>query len=326
MSLRIAIQSDPLDEMHPEKETTFLLGLEAQQRGHEVWYFTPNDVVLKDGTVYARAWILNHHTGDTVDDNAYSLGEGAFLDLSELDAILIRQAPPVNQRYLINTYILERIADKVFFANDPRSIRKKNGKLFTAEFPEFVVPYVIGNSLEALREFHDEHPDAILKPLNTFGGAGIVRLRPDSHVEDAFNVFRAEHPWPFMAQRFIPEAVEGDKRIILFDGHPEAAILRVPADPDKPANIRSGASVVPAVITERDKAVCDAVGPVLREMGLFFVGLDMLGDWLTEINVISPGTVKPANDVLGTKLEVNFWDRLEARLSGENAGKTAHSG
>ncbi len=311
MVLKIAIQGDPIRDMHPEKETTFILGLEAELRGHNVKFYRANDLFLEDGKVMANVYDINHQVDPAP---KYIKGGSKLTDLSTFDVILTRQAPPVNQRYLATTYILERIQDKVLFVNRPSSVRNCNAKITTTDYPEFIVPYIISNSLPPLKTFFEKHGDIILKPLNDFGGSGIFRLNKEEEIDSIYSQFRSDYNSHFMAQKYIPKAVEGDKRIIMFDGEPVCSILRVPKDPSKPANISSGATVEAVGITENEKKLCAELSPMLKKEGLFFTGIDLLGGYLTEVNVVSVGTVKAANDIYKINLAEIFWDKVEAKL------------
>lgn len=315
MTLTIALQACPLQNMDPKKETTLLLGAEACKRYDKVYYYTIKDLFLEDGKAYA--WARSVHIDEGDENTLHFTGELEKLDLSVCDVILIRQNPPVNQDYLLTTYILDHLPPTTHLFNNPRSIRNLNGKIFPNEFPEFIVPYAMGSDIKVLMSFLEEHEDVILKPLGGYGGTGIFRIQKGSDAEAIYTKYRAENPGLFVVQKFIPEAIQGDKRIILFDGDPVSALLRVPPAPDVPANISMGAAIEATEITPHEQKLCAQLGPRLKELGLFFVGIDMLGDYLAEINIISPGTVRPANNLYNSTLEVTFWDKVEQKIANE---------
>jgi len=312
MNLRIALFSNPIKNLNPKKDTSLLLCQEAQDRGCQLYHFTPESLFLDGVEPKALGNSINLNIEEV---DYYNTGDKEILNLIDFDVILIRHNPPFDEQYITATYLMEKVAHKVFFANHPTTIRTLDGKVYIIDFPDFITPTLIGENLESLEYFYKKHNDIILKPLNAFGGQGITRIRPEEeNLEDIFNTFKESFPHSYMVQKYIPEAVIGDKRIILFDGEPVSAILRVPSDPDKPANISLGASVEPANLTKREEELCKILGPQLREKGLFFVGVDMLGDYLTEINMISPGTILSANKAHNINLEKIFWDKLEQKI------------
>lgn len=313
MSLKIALLCDPVATLNPRQDSTLLLALEAQTRGHRIWHLTPADICLEDGRVMGWASALAVSADP---DNYYTQGPAQRHDLNSFDLVLLRQNPPFDDAFLTLTYLLEKLDIPVF--NDPASIRNFPGKLFPLEFPDYIVPYVISRRREDIALFLDRQEEIILKPLFDYGGRGVSRIRKGESYDAVFESFVTKYPSPFVLQKFIPEATKGDKRIILFDGEPQAAILRVPAKDGFLGNISSGASIQPTELTVREKELCKKLGPRLRELGLFFTGLDMLGDYITEINVISTGTLRAANALYDMRLEKNFWDLLEKRLSSKH--------
>lgn len=313
MNLTVALQACPLENMDPKKETTLLLGAEACLRYPKVYYYTVKDLFLDNGKPCAMARPVNIDAGAV--NTLHFTGDTEKLDLSHCDVILMRQNPPVDQEYLLSTYILDYLPETTHVFNNPKAVRGLNGKFFANEFPDYVVPYRMGSSFAVIETFRETYPDNILKPVGGYGGTGIFRIRPDADARAIYEEFRKTCPGMFIIQKHIPEAAKGDKRIILFDGDPVAALLRVPPAPDMPANITLGATIEKTDITPREQELCRVLGPRLRELGLFFVGIDMLGDWLVEINIISPGTVRPANNLYGMELEKTFWNKVEERLA-----------
>lgn len=313
MSLKIVLLCDPVAALDPRQDSTLLLGLEAQTRGHRIWHLPPADICLEDGRV--MGWMAPLTLSSDPDDY-FTLGATERRDLNDFDLVLLRQNPPFDDAFLTLTYLLEKLEIPVF--NDPASIRNFPGKLFPLEFPDYIVPYVISRRQEDIALFLAQHDEIILKPLFDYGGRGVSRIRKGENHDAVFENFIAKYPSPFVLQKFIPEASKGDKRIIIFDGEPQAAVLRVPAKDGFLGNISSGASIQPTELTAREKELCKKLGPRLRELGLFFTGLDMLGDYITEINVISTGTLRAANALYDMRLEKNFWDLLEKRLAAKH--------
>jgi len=313
MTLTVALQACPLENMDPKKETTLLLGAEACLRYPKIYYYTARDLFLENGKACAFARSAKIDSGESND--LHFTGPVEKLDLGRCDVILMRQNPPVDQEYLLTTYILDYLPPTTHVFNNPKAVRALNGKFFANEFPEYTVPYAMGNRYAVLENFMKDHEDIILKPLVGYGGSGISRIKPGRDPREIYNRFRQNNPGMFIVQKYIPEAVKGDKRIILFDGDPVAALLRVPPDEDTPANITLGAKIEKTELTAREEALCAALKPRLQELGLFFVGIDMLGDWLAEINIISPGTVRPANNLYNMALEKTFWDKIEQKLA-----------
>lgn len=313
MSLNILVIGDPVPELKPGKETTLALIQEAQQRGYPVDYCTAAELCLQNSVVlgHVRSMRLKPDLQDHFD-----LGTPEIKPLTGYDIILLRSNPDGYKR--MNTfYILDMLADKVFISNDPRGIREMHGKFFTAHFPDFIVPYAICEHPAHFEAFLNTHHDVIVKPVNGFGGKGILRLKEKpKDINAHFEKLHAEYGRePFIIQQFIPAAAKGDKRIIMFDGEPVSAILRVPKDADSLANVTQGAMVEPASLTPREEMLCEELKPILQDYGMFFIGVDMLGDYLTELNVISVGTLVPANQLYGIKLEETFWDKLENRYN-----------
>ncbi len=319
MTLTIALHACPLERMNPKKETTLLLGAEASIRYEKVYYYTADDLFLEDNTAYAWARKIKVDSGDSND--LHFIGETEKLKLNDCDVILMRQNPPINQNYLTNTYILDYVDSNTLILNNPHSIRSINGKIFANDFKDYVVPYSIGNDINTLLSFYKEHSDIILKPIDGFGGDSIYRITNNCDPIEVFEKYRKNTQSIFIVQQYIPEAVKGDKRIIIFDGEPVAALMRVPAEPDKPANITLGATIEETEITENEYNLCREMAPILRESGLFFVGIDMLGDYLSEVNLISPGTIRPANNLYGIELEKTFWDKVEQRLENKKVAR-----
>src|SRR6185312_8600263 len=319
MTLKVAIQMDHVSTIDIDGDSTFVLGLEAEKRGYEVWHYTPPELMFRDRRVMARAqpMKLRREKG-----NHFTLGASEVVDLSTFDVILLRQDPPFDMSYITTTHLLEHIHPKTLVVNDPASVRNAPEKLYVTHFDNVMPPTLITADARALREFRDEHQDIILKPLFGAGGSGVFRLRPgDENFASLLEMFSQRSREPVIAQRYLPEVRLGDKRIILIDGKAVGAINRVPAEGEARSNMHVGGKAVKAEITKRDREICEIIGPELARLGLICVGIDVIGDWLTEINVTSPTGLQQINRFDGVCLEAEIWDRIEARrLATRTAG------
>jgi len=311
MKLSVAIQMDHVSTIDIDGDSTFVLGLEAQRRGYPVWHYTPADLVFRDRKVMARAqpMTLRREKG-----NHFTLGAAEMVDLSTLDVILLRQDPPFDMSYITTTHLLEHVHPKTLVVNDPASVRNAPEKLFVTHFDGVMPPTLISADARAIRAFRDEHKDIILKPLFGNGGAGVFRLRPDDeNFASLLEMFSQKSREPLIAQRYLPEVRKGDKRIILIEGKPVGVINRVPAEGEARSNMHVGGTAVKDKLTKRDRELCEIIGPELERRGLLFVGIDVIGDWLTEINVTSPTGLQQINRFDGVCLEAQVWDAIEAR-------------
>ena len=314
MGLAVAIQMDPIDTINIDADSTFALALEAQTRGHTLLHYLPDALTLRDGRLFARARSLevfrrygNHHR----------FGPFAELELDGVDVILMRQDPPFDMAYITATHLLELLPkDGPLVVNDPAAVRNAPEKLFPLHFRELMPPTLLTLDAEAIRAFWQEHGDIILKPLFGNGGAGIVHLRPgDDNLNSVLEMYAQINREPVMAQRYLPEVRQGDKRIILVEGEPGGAVLRVPAEGEARANLHVGGRAVKTELTAREREICAAIGPALREQGLVFVGIDVIGDYMTEINVTSPTGIQEIARLDGVDLSRNIWDAIEARYA-----------
>jgi glutathione synthase len=313
MKLNVAIQMDHVSTIDIDGDSTFVLGLEAERRGHAVWHYTPADLVLRDRKVMARAqpMKLRREKG-----NHFTLGEAQTLDLSALDVVLLRQDPPFDMSYITTTHLLEHIHPKTLVVNDPASVRNAPEKLFVTHFDNVMPPTLITTDQRAIREFRAEHKDIILKPLFGNGGSGVFRVRPDDeNFNSLLEMFSQRSREPVIAQRYLPEVRQGDKRIILIDGKAVGVINRVPAEGEARSNMHVGGKAVKAELSKRDREICEIIGPELAKRGLIFVGIDVIGDYLTEINVTSPTGLQQIDRFDGVSLETQIWDRIEARYA-----------
>jgi glutathione synthase len=311
MGLRAAFQMDPIDRINIAGDSTFALMLEGQRRGHELFYYTPPDLSMRDGRVFA--WARKASVQDKAGAH-YRLSEPELLDLASCDAVHLRQDPPFDMSYITTTHLLERLQPGVVVVNDPAHVRNAPEKLFVTLFPELMPPTLITRSLEDVRSFREEHADIILKPLYGNGGAAVFRMQPeDTNLAALIELFQTTFREPFIVQRYLPEVRRGDKRIILVDGALAGAINRVPARHETRSNMHVGGRPEPTGITEREREICAAIGPELKRRGLIFTGIDVIGDYLTEINVTSPTGIREVKRFGGPDIAAMIWDVVEDR-------------
>ena len=314
MSLKVAIQMDPIEGVNIETDTTFLMMTEAQARGHSLWHFSPDRLSMEDGRVTARGRALNLRA---VKGDHHTLGETEVRDVAEFDVVLMRQDPPFDMAYITATHFLERIHPKTLVVNDPAEVRNAPEKLFVTGFPGLQPPTLITSDPEAIRDFRDRHGDMVLKPLYGGGGSGVVRLGPDDPNLDALLELHAMiGREPVIAQKFIPAVSKGDKRVLLVDGEPVGAINRIPADGQVRSNLARGGRAAAVELTARDREICAIIGPELKRRGLLFVGIDVIGDYLTEINVTSPTGAQQLKRFGGADAAAALWDCIEAKRRG----------
>ncbi|MFC5739411.1 glutathione synthase [Sinirhodobacter huangdaonensis] len=311
MALKVAIQMDPIGAINIDADSTFRLAEEAQARGHELFYYTPDKLIYREGRVLARGWPL---TVRREKGNYFTLGAEAEVDLADFDVVWLRQDPPFDMGYITTTHILERIHPATLVVNDPFWVRNSPEKLLVLNFPDLTPPTLIARDLATIREFKARHGDVILKPLYGNGGAGVFRLDPnDRNLASLHELFTGISREPLIVQKYVPAVVQGDKRIILVDGEPVGAINRVPAEGETRSNMHVGGRPEKVGLTERDLEICARIGPVLREKGQVFVGIDVIGDWLTEINVTSPTGILELERFEGTNIAEKIWQVIEAK-------------
>lgn len=314
MGLAVAIQMDPIETIDIGGDSTFAMALEAQARGHRLWHYLPRALTLRDGRLTARARPL---TVQAVRGNHHAFGEAETLDLGAVDVILMRQDPPFDMGYITATHLLEHVADRVLVVNDPKEVRNAPEKLLVTHYPELMPPTLITSDRDEIRAFRREHGDIIVKPLYGNGGAGVFRIRPDDeNLGSLLEVYERMYREPIMIQRYLPEIRQGDKRIILVEGEPVGAVSRMPAEGEARANLHVGGRAQKTALTEREREICARIGPDLRATGQIFVGIDVIGDYLTEINVTSPTGIHEINRLDGVKIEAVLWDAIEARRAG----------
>ena len=311
--MRVAFQMDPIAPINIEADSTFRLAEAAQARGAELFYYTPDRLALDEGRVTATGWPLTvrRKKGDH-----FTLGAESTVDLGDFDVVWLRQDPPFDMGYITTTHILDRLDGKTLVVNDPFWVRNYPEKLLVLEFAELTPPTLIARDLDTIRAFRARHGDMILKPLYGNGGAGVFRLpQEDRNLVSLHELFMGINREPLIAQKFIPDVSNGDKRIILVDGEPVGAINRVPAEGETRSNLHVGGRAEKITMTARDKEICDTIGPLLREKGQVFVGIDVIGDYLTEINVTSPTGIQELERFDGIDVAGSIWDAIEARLA-----------
>ena len=315
MSIKVGVVMDPIGSIIVKKDTTLAMMLAAQRRGWELRYMELDDLFVRDGTAHARTRPVA--VRDDPDD-WYTLGDPRTDPLASLDVVLMRKDPPFDMEFVYATYILERAeADGVLVVNKPQSLRDANEKMFTAWFPQCCPPTLVTREHVRMGAFLAEHRDIIVKPLDGMGGTSIFRVRAgDPNVNVVFETLTRQQTRYAMCQRYIPEILEGDKRVLLIEGEPvDYALARVPAGGDTRGNLAAGAKGVGMEITDRMRAIAREVGPTLREKGLVFVGLDVIGDCLTEINVTSPTCVREIDAAFGVDIAGKLMSAIETRLA-----------
>ena len=312
MGLRVAIQMDPIESIDIDADSTFVLALEAQRRGHTLVHYLPQDLALAGGRLTARARTLEvrRRKGDH-----YDLGTKQTVDLADMDIVLMRQDPPFDLAYITTTHLLEHIHPATLVVNDPAQVRNAPEKLLVTQFPDLMPPTLITGDRDRIAAFRAEHGDIIIKPLFGNGGAGVFHVDPeDDNLNALLEMFGERSREPVIAQAYVPQVRQGDKRIILIDGIAAGAVNRVPAAGEARANFHVGGKAAKATLSAREKEICEAIGPALKERGLIFAGIDVIGGYLTEINVTSPTGLQEINRFDGVSLEADLWDAMEARF------------
>jgi len=311
MPLDIAVQMDHVSTINVLGDTTFALSLEAQRRGHRLYHYTPDRLAMLNGRVFAAVeeMQLRDEKG-----NHYSLGEKMRTDLSQMDVVLLRQDPPFDMNYITTTHMLERIHPGTLVVNDPAWVRNSPEKIFVTEFPDLMPETLITKDVGEVMAFRREYGDIIVKPLYGNGGAGIFHLpEADRNLGALLEMFTQLFREPFIVQRYLKDVRKGDKRIILIDGEPVGAINRIPSETESRSNMHVGGRAEKAELTEREREICARIGPALRERGFILVGIDVIGDWMTEINVTSPTGIREVKRFGGADIAALFWDAVEAK-------------
>lgn len=311
MALTVAIQMDPIDAIDINGDTTFRLAEEAQARGHSLFYYTPDALVFDEGRLLATGSDL---TVRRVEGDHFSIGKQRVVDLSDMDVVWLRQDPPFDMSYITTTHLLERIHPETLVVNDPKWVRNYPEKLLVLDFPDLTPPTMIARDLASLKAFKARHKDIIVKPLYGNGGAGVFRLdAADRNLNSLWELFASVSREPLIAQKFLPAVEKGDKRVLLVDGQPVGAINRVPAKGETRSNMHVGGRPEKVELDERDREICTAIGPLLKEKGQILVGIDVIGGWLTEINVTSPTGIQELERFDGVNTAALVWEAIEAR-------------
>ena len=310
--MKIAFQMDPITSVDINADSSFRLAEEAQARGHELFFYSPDMLAYEEGEITARGhgMVVRREIGNHVD-----LGPEKHVNLADFDVVWLRQDPPFDMHYITSTHLLDRLKGKVLVVNDPFWVRNYPEKLLVLDFPELTPPTTIARDLETIKAFKERHGDVILKPLYGNGGAGVFRLDAnDRNLTSLHELFTGFSREPLIVQKFLPDVSNGDKRVILVDGEPVGAINRVPAAGETRSNMHVGGRPEKIGLTERDLEICAAIGPLLREKGQVFVGIDVIGDYLTEINVTSPTGIQELERFDGVNIAAKIWDAIEGRL------------
>ncbi len=311
MGLSVAVQMDPIEKINIRGDSTFALLLEAQARGHALHYYTPDRLAQRAAEVFATVQPLG--VRDTVGDH-FTLGAARRAELTEFDVILLRQDPPFDLSYITTTHMLERIHPKTFVVNDPASVRNAPEKVFVTEFPDLMPPTLITRDLAEIKAFRAEIGDIVMKPLYGHGGGAVFRVtRDDLNFGSLYDMFATTFREQWVVQAWLPAVKDGDKRIILVDGEYAGAVNRVPAADDLRSNMVRGGSPKETELTPREREICARLGPALRERGLLFVGIDVIGDFLTEINVTSPTGIRAVKNVGGPDIAKLIWEKIEGK-------------
>jgi glutathione synthase len=309
--MKVAFQMDPIGPIDINGDSTFRIALEAQARGHELFYYTPDKLAYDQGRVTARGWPLQVQR---VQGDHFTIGEETRVDLSEFDVVWLRQDPPFDMFYITTTHLLQRLTPDTLVVNDPFWVRNYPEKLLILDFPDLMPPTAIARDLDTIKAFRAEHGDVILKPLYGNGGAGVFHLpQDDRNLASLHELFTGFSREPLIVQKYLPEIKDGDKRVILVDGEPVGAINRIPGAGETRSNMHVGGRPEKIALSERDREICATIGPLLREKGQIFVGIDVIGTYLTEINVTSPTGLQELERFDGTNAAALIWDAIEAR-------------
>ena len=311
MSLKVAIQMDPIELVDIDADSTFRIAEEAQTRGHDLFYYNPSKLILDNGVVNAKGCKLKVMREQ---GNHFELGREQLVNLNDFDVVWLRQDPPFDMGYITYTHILDRLGPDTLVVNDPFWVRNYPEKLLVLDFPDLTPPTVIARDINVLKEFKNKHQDIIIKPLYGNGGAGVFRLGPDDkNISSLHELFSGINNEPLIAQKFLPDVSKGDKRVILVDGKPVGAINRVPAKGETRSNMHVGGRPEKIELSERDFEICAKIGPLLKEKGQIFVGIDVIGHWLTEINVTSPTGIQELERFNNENIAGLIWDSIETK-------------
>jgi glutathione synthase len=314
MKYRVAVQMDPIERINIRGDSTFALLLEAQARGYELAYYTPERLILRNSEVFVRATTLSVRDEP---GQHFSLGDEQRVPLGAFDVILMRQDPPFDLAYITATHLLERVHPHTFVVNDPAHVRNAPEKVFVTEFPDLMPPTLVTRDREEIQSFRAEHGDVVMKPLYGHGGGAVFRVtRNDLNFGSLYDMFSVTYREPWVIQKFLPAVAQGDKRIILVDGVFAGAVNRVPAADDLRSNMVRGGAAKATELTAREREICERIGPALRMRGLLFVGIDVIDGFLTEINVTSPTGIRAIKALGGPDIAAQIWDTIETKRGG----------
>jgi len=312
MGLKVAVQMDHVRSIQIRGDSTFALSLEAERRGHALFHYTPDRLALRGGVLTARVEAMNLRDEE---GRHFVLGEPERVDLSTMDVVLLRQDPPFDMNYITSTHMLERIHPKTLVVNDPAWVRNMPEKIFVTEFGDLMPETLITKDPAEIAAFRAEFGEIVLKPLYGNGGAGVFHLtKDDRNLSSLMETFGLLFREPFIAQRYLKDVRRGDKRILLIDGEPVGAINRVPSETDARSNMHVGGRAEATELTRREQEICERIGPALKERGQVLVGIDVIGDYLTEINVTSPTGIREVKRFGGADVAALFWDAVESKL------------
>ncbi len=311
--LKVAIQMDPLEKLDLTGDSTFVIGLEAQKRKHILYHFTPDNLFYKDKKVFAnmKELMLSVNNGK----EKYIYGKNKTQELAKFDIILMRQDPPFDLAYITATHLLEKISEKTLIINNPYEVRNSPEKIFVTQFEQIMPKTMITRDIQSIKLFRHKYKDIVIKPLYGNGGEGVFRVKSgDENFNSIVEIFLKQYKEQFVVQEYLPDVRKGDKRIILIDGETVGAVNRVPAAGDSRSNMHAGGTPKKTTLTKNDHLICKIISPFLKEKGLFFVGIDIIGKFITEINVTSPTGIREINKFNKIKIEQIFWDKLEKKL------------
>ena len=312
MGLKVAFQMDPIEDVDVFADSSFRIALEAQARGHEIWYYTPDMLAFDQGRVVAKGRKM---TLQQVQGEHAELGDFQDMNLHDFDVVWLRQDPPFDMGYITTTHLLDLLKGDCLVVNDPHWVRNFPEKLLMLQFPDLIPPTMIARDLDTLKRFREQHGDVIVKPLYGNGGAGVFRLTPeDRNLNSLHELFTGINREPLIIQKFLPDVSNGDKRVILVDGEAVGAINRVPAAGETRSNMHVGGRPEKVGLSDRDLEICAAIGPLLKEKDQIFVGIDVIGDYLTEINVTSPTGIQELERFDGTNTAALIWEAIEGRV------------
>ncbi len=310
--MKIAFQMDPIGAVDINADSSFRLAEEAQKRGHSLFFYGPDQLAYQEGRITARGHDM---TVQRIAGNPAELGPEREVDLAEFDVVWLRQDPPFDMHYITSTHLLDRLKGQTLVVNDPFWVRNYPEKLLVLDFPDLTPPTTIARDLQTIKAFKEKHGDIILKPLYGNGGAGVFRLDAnDRNLTSLHELFTGFSREPLIVQKFLPDVSNGDKRVILVDGEPVGAINRVPAAGETRSNMHVGGRPEKIGLSERDLEICAAIGPLLKERGQIFVGIDVIGDYLTEINVTSPTGIQELERFDGVNIAEKIWQAIEAKV------------